>query len=551
MTSSPDTAPQSSSLRSLSRQIVRASMLVALAHVLFKFAGLLQVMVMGHYIESSVYDVVYVFAFEGVIFSLFLIGEEVIGPTFLPLFMGEKDTRSEDAAWRFANTVVTLQFILLVGVVFMLLRFPSAIVRFVTLKAWTGPEHATTFSLARESLTGLAPALICLSIGSTTYMLLNAYKRFFLAAFGDAAWKFCVLLFVLVGVGWLNVGYRAVILGLLVGSVAKLGCHLVGLRRERRRFRLTVNLRNPAVRSMFILMLPLIFGIVFAKIRDLFNNVTVLSQLDTAGLMQANSFGRKLYLAIGWFVPYAISIAMFPFLCELVDTNQRERFAEILTKSGRMLLAVFIPFALVCSVLAYPMSFVLFHGGKFTMEAVLRTSVSTACYTLVLPAAAIEYLLMQAFFANRRMIAVTIVGIAFSVLSMGISYVGVVVLGATGIAALAVVALGFTVSRTLKAAALVVLLRKNAPIFPARDTLSFLLKVLTVGCISAGAAALCLKGMQQWAPSSEARMVFLLRLAGSGMAAGVGYVLAVYLLRIEEPVLMLKWSWSRVRERIT
>jgi hypothetical protein len=38
----------------------------------------------------------------------------------------------------------------------------------------------------------LGPAVIGLSLGSTTYVLLNGYKRFFLAAFGDAVWKFAV-----------------------------------------------------------------------------------------------------------------------------------------------------------------------------------------------------------------------------------------------------------------------------------------------------------------------------------------------------------------------
>ena len=533
--------------RAMRRGILRGSMAVAIAHLLFKLVSVVQLIVLGRYMDVQAFEAVYVFAFDGCIFTLFLLGEEVIGPTFLPIFMRERDEGGEDTAWAFANAILTVQVMFLFVAVFAIVFFPGMIVRLVT--AWSPDRTPYEFSLACAGLIGLAPALICLSLGSTTYMLLNGYKRFFMAAFGDTAWKLCVLVGVLVGMAGFGMDYRAVVFGLLTGSVAKLATHLAGLVREVRRFRFSLRLRTGPVKAMLVLMLPLIAGIVFAKLRDLFNNVSVLSYLETAGLMQANFFGRKLYTTIGWLVPYPVSIAMFPFFCELVNRDDKQGFADILSQSGRMLLSVFIPFSLVCVVLARPLTFFLFYGRKFTEQSASWSAVSMSCYVLVLPAFALEYLLMQAFFAHRKMVSVTVVGVVFSTMSMAVSYIGICIFGARGVTALAVVALGFAVSRTLKTVVLTWVLKRIIPLFPVAETARFLGRVVLCGVVSAGLCLASRWGYGRWVSEGTGRLVMGGQLVACGVAALLGFLFVVRVLRIEEPGLMLRWLRERLRLR--
>lgn len=544
-----ETAKPRAKTHSIGDRIVRAGIVVGFAHLLFKLAGLIQVMAMARYVDPGTYEVIYTVAFEVCVFTFFLVGEEVIGPAFLPVFMRELDTRSEKAAWHFANTVLTIHFLVLGVCVAAMMLFPGMFVKLWT--AWNMQNSPERFLLATRSLRWLAPSLLCLSLGSTTYMLLNGYKRFFLAALGDASWKFCVFGCVLLGMGWLGVDHRALIVGLVIGSVAKLATHLIGLGRELRMVRVAFAWRSPAVKAMLLLMMPLIAGILVAKVRDNFNNVSVLSHLATEGLMQANSLGRKLYQPIGWLVPYALSIAMFPFFCELVDRNDHEQIGAIMTNSGRMLLSVFIPLAMVCAVLSRPITALLFHGGKFGPQNVAWTSVSMACYTLVLPATALEYLLMQAFFANRRMVSVTVVGIVFSFLSMGISYLAVVTFGLSGGVALAAVAGGFSFSRALKSTALIVLLRRFTPCFPVSATAGFLLRSLLVGGLSAGGALLARRGFEAYVSDSLHRVALLGQLATAGAGAAIGFVIGVMVLRVHEPRDMLSWALRKLHDRQT
>lgn len=528
-------------------RVIRASLMVGLAHLLFKLAGFIQAMVLGRYLGDAHYAAIVAFAFENCIFAIFLIGEKSIGPAFLPLFVRQLDEKDESAAWNLANVVMTFQLFILLGIVFFLMRDPGSIVRLVMY--WNPVDDPEKIRLAEEAIVGLAPALICLSLGSTTYMILNGYKRFFLAACGDASWKLCVVVCAVVGMGLLGMGYEAVIFGLVLGSVAKLVTHVIGLGRKAKGFRLSLSLSNPLVKTLLLLMLPLLIGAVFARVREVYTNVTLPSYLRDPGLLKALSIGRKPFTTVGWLVPYAISIAMFPFFCELVDRNDRDRFGQLLTQAGRMLLSIFVPLSLVALVLARPATFLLFHGGQFTTQTAEWTWIVMACYMLVFPAYALEYLLMQAFFAHRRMWIITFVGVFFSVLTMAASYVGVIRFGATGATALIVVTLAFVLGRSLKTGVLMVLLKRNVTFLPVRETAGFLVRVVAIGVVASGCAGVAVWGFEAFVSAGYGKLVLLAKLGLGGSMALGGFFLGTKLFRVKEPGMMIQWTMAKLRKR--
>ena len=525
--------------RNLGDRIAHAGIIVASAHLCLKFAGLIQAKAATQFLDTNVYEPVLVVAFTGVIGTLFLIGEEVIGPSFLPVFMREMDERGESAAWDFANVLLTLQALVLLGAVTAIMLFPDFFIALFT--DWNAAESPERHALLHRSLIFLAPALFFLSIGSTTYMLLNGYKRFFLAAFGDASTKICLVVALVVGVGMFGLGVKAVFFGLLLGSMAKLLTHLLGMLREIRRFRFSLNVNNPALKAMGWLMLPLLAGIIFAKVRDNFNGIYSLSRYKgDPGLLMANDLGRKLFASIQWLVPYALQIALFPFLCELVDKDDTEQLGTVLSTSIRHLLAVFVPAAILIATLATPVSAFIFLGGKADFHVVVTwAGLSTACYILVLPAAAVECVLMQGFFASRKMISVTLIGIAASLFSVAISFLFIVVFKVQATQALIVVSLGFVLSRTLKSLTLAAYLRRGIPMFPARETASFALRISLVGLLVGLAALGTTRGIEHLLPDGLARGSRVYRAAtdhtGVVTVAGAHELLAARLLAVCDP----------------
>ncbi len=531
---------------SLEKRIFKASFFILIAHALFKLAGLIQAVVMGRFLPPEAFDIVYVIAFEGCVYMFFLIGEEVLGPAFLPVFMRELDTKSESSAWQFANTVLTVQFVLLAGLAATLCVDPHAVVRLLT--QWSADASSEKYELAARSVRTLAPAVVGLSLGSTTYVLLNGYKRFFLAAFGDAVWKFCAVLFLVAGTLLSRDGAQMLIWGLVAGSACKVVTHLFGLRDKLIHFRPALALSHPAIKCFCLLAIPLVAGILIAKVRDRVNDVYVLSAVDKSGLMQANSMGRKLQSTLLYLVPYTLSIAVFPFFCELVDKKDNDKLGRLVTSLGRMLLSVFVPFAVFVAVVAVPITSLIFKGGYFDAVAVQRTAVSLSFYTFVLPAAAIEMLVMQAFFANRRMVSVTVIGVLFSALSILISWVGLEVCGGHELVLLAFIAGGFTVSRTLKCFTLVHLLKMNAPVFPLGETAAYTVRVTLAAGLAAGAAWLVLHQVGAVAGLSG-RLGDLLKLGLSGACFGGVYVVAAYALHIREMRELFALALQKLRKR--
>jgi len=533
----------------LEKRIFKAGVFVLIAHVLFKLAGFIQAQVMGRLLPPETFDVVYTFAFENGVFMLFLIGEEALAPAFLPLFMREIDRGKIRRAWSFANTILSTQFLLLVVVALFFFFAPQWAVTLCT--KWSSADSPERFDLAAHSLKTLSPAIIGLSLGSTTYVLLNAYKRFFLAAFGDAVWKFCAVGFLLAGFLLGRESAQMLTWGIVAGSVCKLATHLYGLRDKLGHFRVEFDFRHPFVRKLLWLMVPLLAGIIVAKVRDIGNNVYFLSSLEESGLMQANTMGRKLQSTLHWLVPYTLSIAVFPFFCELVDRRNQSELGRLVTHFGRMLLAAFIPFALLIAVISVPFTAFVFKGGFFNETAVHRTALALSFYTFVLPAGAIEALTMQAFFANRRMWTVTLTGIFFSMTSLLFSWAGFVYCGRNGVLLLCFIAGGFTLSRILKSVTLTLLLKQSAPVFPFRETWAFLLRITAASLLAGLAAWFTLLRLTAVAQLSG-RLGDLIKLGVTSAVFGVIYLGAAYALRIDEIhelSTLVKTQMKKLRQR--
>jgi putative peptidoglycan lipid II flippase len=434
----------------------------------------------------------FIIAFEGVIWMLFLIGEESLGPAFLPVFMDAKQSGNEEKAWRFTSTIFNIQLLILLPIVALLHFFPQQTIDFltrtdVTASVEDAAKQAQKRLLAIQFLGAMAPCLIGISLGSLTYMVLNGYKKFFWPAFADAALKIALVGGVVFGQR-LGLNEQSLVVGALAAGVAKLSVHFFALGGKLKLYRPVIDFSDPYTRKFFMLVAPLLAGIVFAKVRDYYNNIYILSALEP-GMVAINSNGRKIFNAIGSLVPYPLSIAMFPFFCELVERNDRASLGRFLTRSSRMLMLLFIPLAMVIFTLSEPLGRLIFETGKVDQASATTIGMINGFYCLVLPFTALEAVFMQAYFSTHRMGSVTVIGIVFSTLSMVVSYIGVVHYGMRGIDAVILVAVGFSISRALKTIALATLLKvQGLPLLPVGETIGFLACIALIG-ILAGAAS--------------------------------------------------------------
>ncbi|MFH1707958.1 MAG: lipid II flippase MurJ [Planctomycetota bacterium] len=542
-------------------RIVRSGVVVIIAHAIIMLAGVVQNAVLGHYFASVELDA-FIIAFEGILYLAFLVGEGAIGPAFLPVFNAALSRGDERAAWQFANGLLSIQNLILAVLVPVFMLWPAWVVRIVNgmIGQPNLPVPTAQDAFIADILRYMGPGLIGMFLGTTTYKILNGYKRFFWAAIGDTVTKAAVIGFVLLlcdphaAAAFHPRAVMALGLGVAVGGFGKLAIHILGFR-DKVPLLLSTRpaVRTPEFRTFLLLVAPLLLGIVFAKVRDFINNIILLRLVDIDGIVAAHSYGAKLFKTIGRLVPYAISLAMLPYFCDMVDRNDRQALGAFMSRASRMLLLFFFPLAIGAAVLSHPMVRIIFAHGKFNLTDWVATA--NICYVLVLPFYSLEYFFMQGFFADRRTVAPVVLGIASSALAILLGYLAVAVFKVHliwgPVAAIVAVAGSYVLSRIIKIALFIHFFRKNVPVFTEPDFARFLLKVLVVTAIT----GLCAAGMLHMPGPIGAlvrtggRMRQLLGLALAVMAGGAGFLAAVRFLRFEEFDLAFHWALEKVRRR--
>jgi putative peptidoglycan lipid II flippase len=341
---------------------------------------------------------------------------------------------------------------------------------------------------------------------------------------------------------------------LLLAGAARLATHLAALRDKLRLYSPAAAWGNPAVKRYFLLAAPVFVGVAFARIRDVYNYFGAFAG-QASGLMTANAFGRTVFSSLSGLVPSSVGIAMLPFLCEMASHDDKRSVGDLLTKSCRMLLAVFAPMAVGVAVLSAPLVRVLYQSGRMPAEAVELASLANICYIAGLPAMAIELVIMQTFFSDKRTVAPTAIGIVTSSASMVWSWYAVARLNLAGAEAIAAVALGYTASRYLKIVWLAFSLKRTVPAFPAAATAVFLGKLACV-VAATGLAAWGSRALYETAvntASAKTGMQVLMKVGPELLVASAAgfaaFLAACRVLGVEEPGEMLRWAREKLRRR--
>jgi peptidoglycan biosynthesis protein MviN/MurJ (putative lipid II flippase) len=421
------------------------------------------------------------------------------------------------------------------------------------------------FNLAVKMLPWSALGLLGMSLASLTYMLLNAYKEFFWAAFGDAAIKLAIFAGALSGTIAGKGNWRYIAGGIVLGGVAKLLTHVLALNWNRvRQFRLTLNLADPYFRAFMALVLPLLAGIAISRFRDM---VVYWALTAKGGLPTSYSNGRNVSGAVNQLIPYALSIALLPYFCDISARNDNKQLGEVLTRIIRMLVWFFVPLSIIMAAGALPICLTLYAGKNIQLDDSKLSAVIVQIFCVEMIFAAIEMMVMQAFFSSRRMIAPTIAGLLFSSLTAAAAYIlvdrGFVTEKYSIIMA---IALCLVLARVFKAIVLVSMLKWTVPVLPIKETLGFVIRTATAGVAAAagawGTAAAVTRVIPMIAgkpavaeAGAKALMSMRERACHAGEVAAIGIVgAAIYLavslaLNMNEPREFWQWTREKLRRR--
>jgi len=541
-------------VKRIGERIVRAMIIVGVFHVFWKLGGFLVTWLLIHFFGSSPESDAYVYAIENIVLIVYFIVEESLGPSFMPVFILEMERNGEESAWEFGSTILNLLFLAIAGWIVVGMMMAPEIVGFLA-PGFENRNDPLTINLTIHLLRYALPGLLGLSIGSLTYVIINAYKVFSFPAAGDAVQKFLTFAAMFVAFVVFGMGFDCLAVGFLAGAVGKIVTHLIWLRHKLIYYRLKIALRSPAMKRFAILLLPLLAGIVFAKVRDVVTD-RFASHL-AIGIPTDIRMGKKIGNLPVLIIPYALSIAIFPFLCDLSARRDSKGLGHIVTRGLNFVALFFVPLSVITIILRVPVVRFIFDRGGMTPDHVYYMSMSLAIYSSAFVFYASETVLMQSFFSMQNTWLPASIGMLSSGVTILILYVSIVILDMKGAASFFPVVIAFPVGKAFKNVVLAILMKRKVPILPWHTFSRFLarLAVVTVGTgVSAYVAWMVI---QQAIPlpivPEEVKMYFpfevakALRLAVPSIASLLAFVFLASLLKMGEFRMVADWLRTRIR----
>ncbi len=478
-----------------------------------------------------------------------LIGGHVNG-AIIPVLSDVVTKDGKKALWQLVSVLISLVTVVVTLLVLLLLVFAPQVVMLIS-----GYDSATQ-ALATELLRLTAPALIFLSLFAVLSGTLYALRSFTLPALAGAVFNACIVLGTILlapplqvvttyqhfNVHWIAMrpadGIRAAAFGWLIGAVVQMVLQLPGLRDAK--LHLTLNWRHPALRRIAKLYAPVMLALIVDSLIRFFS-YNFASQTGESSLSYMKWATTLVQFPQG-LVATAISIAILPTLARqsvLIERDGEQPFKDTLGLGLRLAITLMIPAVIGLFVLGTPIVRLLFEHGAFTPGDTIITTIALRLYLLGLPFAAVDLLLVYAFYGRQDTLTPALIGIVSLVVYM---VVAVTLLPTYGLFALMI---ADSVKHLTHASLSAYILGRRMHGFGDQRLLLTIGKASLAALVMGVAAASALPLLERLIGTHNLIHEALLVGVGGGLSLVIFLALAA-LLRLEE----LRWLASLLRQRL-
>jgi putative peptidoglycan lipid II flippase len=265
----------------------------------------------------------------------------------------------------------------------------------------------STFNGALNSLTaGLArvlfPVVLLLGLTGLLVGILQSYDEFSIPAITPAIWNLVILVLLIGLQGQFKSGDRlyAYAIAWLVATVVQLLMVASALRRIDFRLHFQVDWRDPRVKQVFTLMLPVTIGLGIVNLDQLLNSTFGTLVSDQAP--RAIDAAFRIYMLPQGMFSVAVATVLFPTLSRLAARRAQDDMRKTLGNGIRQINLLLIPAAAFLIALATPITRLVFQRGAFNEESTHLVSVALFWFAFSLPFGGVNLLLTRTFFALKR-----------------------------------------------------------------------------------------------------------------------------------------------------
>jgi putative peptidoglycan lipid II flippase len=414
-------------------RLARSAGLYGLATMASRILGLVRDQVLAYYFGAGDAMDAFRVAFRVPNLVRDLFAEGAMSAAFVPTFTRELTLEGRPRAWRLANSVMTSLVIVTCVLVLLGIVFAEPLVRLYAEGFNDVPgKVALTVTLARI----MTPFLTLVALAAVCMGMLNALGHFFVPALSPAMFNIATIAMTVALVPLApTLGVQPITLvaiSTLVGGLGQLLIQWRPLRQEGYRYRPALDLRDPALGRVLLLMGPGTIGMAATQI-NVFVNTQFASNEGTGAISWLDYAFRVMYLPIGLF-GVSIAAASTPALSRLAATNDAPQMRSTIASAIGLMLALNIPATLGLMALAAPIVALIFERGRFTPADTASTARALQLYAVGLVGYSIVRIVSPAFYALQRSRIPVFASIASVVVNVALSIVLVRVMGFAGLA---------------------------------------------------------------------------------------------------------------------
>jgi putative peptidoglycan lipid II flippase len=326
-----------------------------------------------------------------------LVADSALSAAFVPVFSDLLVKGERKRAWRVASSVFWL----------MLLGLGALTALFVVIAPWImaifhyGPGDefgALAATLARL----LFPIVLVLGLTGVVVGILNSYDHFTVPALAPIAWNVVILIGLGLGVqssdaSTTRLYYYAV--AILVATVVQFLLPFAWLRGLDGRLHMVIDIRDPAVKRVFVLMLPVTIGLGLININALIDQLFATHYLNPHLAPAAIVRAFRLYMLPQGIFSVAVATVLFPLLSRHTAREDWDAFKSTMSTGLRLIVFLLVPASAAAAILATPIVRLLYQHGAFTANQTHIVAPSLAAFALGLTFNGTMLMLNRGFFS--------------------------------------------------------------------------------------------------------------------------------------------------------
>jgi putative peptidoglycan lipid II flippase len=502
-------------------KLARSTAFFSIATAASRIAGLGREVVAASYFGISGPMSAFTVAFQVPNLIRALFADAALQPAFVPIFTEQIEQGKFKEAFRMASTMLLLVTMVLGAITAFFIIFAGVIMPLFA-PGFTGEIESLMVVLSQI----IFPILVLLGVTGVVVGILNSYDRFGAFAISPLFWNLTIIAVVVATVPLFPEDKQiyAYAIGVVAGTVVQLAIPTWDLRHTPFRFTFKVDFKDPNVRRVLLLMVPVTLSLGLINFNLLVNSFFGSLVSDEAPAAIDKAF--RIYQLPQGIFSVAIATVLFPTLARFASRGDYDNLRQTLAKGMRQIVFILLPATAAILVLSEPMIRIVYQRGEFGPEQTTLVATALFWFAFSLPTNGMFLLLSRTFFGLQQpWIPTAIAGANLAVTAVA-SFFLYTPYGVAGIVAATAIA------TTVSVIAQAVLLRSRLGGIEAASFIS------TTARAAIGSALLALVSYESWYLLDQALGRELLgQIIAVSVALGLGgaaYLACSRLLRVPE-----------------